>query len=96
MDICCCITGSKADSTISEGILYNIFENIYAPFLMLKKVRVAVVIIFFGFLCLNLAVIPKIDIGLDQELSMPDDSYVFKYFQVNIIDIIVFTLTFID
>ena len=39
------------------------------------------VIIFFGWLCSSLAVAPKIEIGLDQEISMPDDSFVLKYFQ---------------
>ena len=38
------------------------------------------VIIFYGWLCSSLAVVPKIEIGLDQEISMPDDSFVLKYF----------------
>ena len=41
------------------------------------------VIIFFGWLCSSLAVIPKIEIGLDQEVSMPEDSFVLKYFKVS-------------
>ena len=39
-------------------------------------------IIFFGWLCTSIAVVPHIEIGLDQELSMPEDSFVLKYFQV--------------
>lgn len=39
-------------------------------------------IVFFGWLCSSIAVVPHIEIGLDQELSMPEDSYVLKYFQV--------------
>jgi len=40
-----------------------------------------VIVIFLGWLCSSIAVLPKIDVGLDQELSMPEDSYVTKYFQ---------------
>ena len=47
---------------------------------MKKWVRASVVIIFYGWLCSSLAVVPKIEIGLDQEISMPDDSFVLKYF----------------
>ena len=39
-------------------------------------------VIFFGWLCTSIAVLPHIEIGLDQKLSMPDDSFVLKYFQV--------------
>ena len=61
--------------------MYKLFKYLYAPFLMKKWVRASVVIIFFGWLCSSLAVMPKIEIGLDQEISMPDDSFVLKYFK---------------
>ena len=48
---------------------------------MKKLVRPAVVVIFFGWICFSLSTVNKIGIGLDQELSMPDDSFVLKYFQ---------------
>ena len=44
--------------------------------------RAGVMVIFFGWLCTSIAVLPHIEIGLDQKLSMPDDSFVLKYFQV--------------
>jgi hypothetical protein len=49
---------------------------------MKKKVRAGVFVIFYAWLCTSLAVLPHIEVGLDQELSMPEDSYVLKYFQV--------------
>jgi len=49
---------------------------------MKKKVRAGVFVIFYAWLCSSLAVLPHIEVGLDQELSMPEDSYVLKYFQV--------------
>ena len=44
------------------------FKYFYAPFLMKKWVRASVVIVFYGWLCSSLAVVPKIEIGLDQEI----------------------------
>ena len=79
-DILCCVRGSKKDREASEGMLYRLFKHLYAPFLLKKWVRAAVVVIFFGWTCSSIAVVPKIEIGLDQEISMPDNSFVLKYF----------------
>uniref|UniRef100_A0AAG5DBY3 SSD domain-containing protein n=1 Tax=Anopheles atroparvus TaxID=41427 RepID=A0AAG5DBY3_ANOAO len=83
LDILCFLRGSKKDmpGSISEGLLFKFFKSIYVPFVMRKPVRVAVMIVFFGWLCSSIAVAPHIDIGLDQELSMPGDSFVLKYFR---------------
>ncbi|KAH8329144.1 hypothetical protein KR074_004746 [Drosophila pseudoananassae] len=82
MDICCFVKGKKSDSIDnSEGLLYKFFKSVYVPFLMKKIVRVAVMVIFFAWLCFSIAIAPKIDIGLDQELAMPEDSFVLHYFQ---------------
>ncbi|KAG5682988.1 hypothetical protein PVAND_012302 [Polypedilum vanderplanki] len=84
-DILCFMRGSKKDSgqitTSKEGVLYKFFKVIYVPFLMKKVVRITVMVVFYGWLCSSIAVAPHIDIGLDQELSMPKDSFVLKYFQ---------------
>lgn len=47
---------------------------------MKRKVRIGVMIVFFGWLCASISVAPHIDVGLNQELSMPEDSFVLKYF----------------
>lgn len=86
-DILCFLRGSKKDSVAGhnvvpkEGVLYKFFKVIYVPFLMKKIVRISVMVIFYGWLCSSIAVAPHIDVGLDQELSMPKDSFVLKYFQ---------------
>jgi Niemann-Pick C1 protein len=64
-----------------KGILYAGFKKIWAPVLLQFPVRVGVIVVFLGWLCSSLAVIPYIDVGLDQELSMPEDSYVTTYFK---------------
>ncbi|XP_013101655.2 NPC intracellular cholesterol transporter 1 isoform X3 [Stomoxys calcitrans] len=82
LDVCCFIRGKKTDvAPITEGLLYKFFKSVYVPFLMKKTVRVIVMIVFFGWLCSSIAIAPRIDIGLNQELSMPEDSFVLRYFQ---------------
>ena len=87
LDVCCFVRSSKKDNPeeVMDGVLYKIFKHVYTPFLMSNKVRVAVVIIFFGWICSSFAVIPHIEIGLDQELAMPEDSFVLQYFKVTYI-----------
>ncbi|XP_055301385.1 NPC intracellular cholesterol transporter 1 isoform X4 [Sitodiplosis mosellana] len=81
-DILCFIRGKRDDvMTVMEGTLFKFFKLIYVPFLMQNTVRTVVMIVFFGWLCSSIAVAPHIDVGLDQELSMPEDSFVLKYFQ---------------
>lgn len=81
-DIFCFIRGKKTDAvTNTEGVLYKFFKAIYVPFIMKKMIRITVMVVFFGWLCSSIAVAPHIDVGLDQELSMPEDSFVLKYFR---------------
>lgn len=84
-DVCCCFHGPKAEvDPNSEGILYKLFKVVYVPLLMKSAVRAAVMVVFFGWVCASIAVIPHIEVGLDQELSMSEDSYVYKYFKVTV------------
>ena len=79
-DIVCCVKGTKKDQDQSEGMLFRLFKHLYGPFLLKKWVRATVMVIFFGWACSSIAVVPKVEIGLDAEISMPDNSFVLKYF----------------
>uniref|UniRef100_A0A8C1HIN0 Niemann-Pick disease, type C1 n=1 Tax=Cyprinus carpio carpio TaxID=630221 RepID=A0A8C1HIN0_CYPCA len=63
-DILCCVKLSEGQQGKSEGCLFRFFKKIYAPFILKDWVRPLVVM----------------EIGLDQKLSMPDDSYMLDYF----------------
>jgi Niemann-Pick C1 protein len=65
----------------SGGLLFYVFKNYYSKFLLNKYVRPFVILLFMLLLfsCVSLA--PLVDIGLDQKLSMPKDSYVLDYFE---------------
>ncbi|KAI7810103.1 putative Niemann-Pick C1 protein, partial [Triplophysa rosa] len=80
VDIFCCVKLPEAQQTKSEGCLFEFFKKIYAPFILKDWVRPLVVAVFVGILSFSIAVINKVEIGLDQTLSMPDDSYVLNYF----------------
>lgn len=49
-------------------------------YFFLDIVRFIVFVIFSLSLCVSLIVVKDVDVGLDQELSMPRDSYVNRYF----------------
>ncbi|XP_077518106.1 NPC intracellular cholesterol transporter 1-like isoform X3 [Amblyomma americanum] len=81
LDLCFCIKASKKNKPgENTSLLYKFFKTVYAPFLLNDSVRVVVMVAFIGWLCSSIAVIGKIEIGLDQELAMPQDSYLQQYF----------------
>uniref|UniRef100_A0A671L7D7 Niemann-Pick C1 protein-like n=1 Tax=Sinocyclocheilus anshuiensis TaxID=1608454 RepID=A0A671L7D7_9TELE len=66
-DILCCVKLSDGQQEKSEGCLFH-------------WVRPLVVAVFVGMLSFSIAVVNKVEIGLDQRLAMPDDFYVLDYF----------------
>ncbi|XP_023671417.1 NPC intracellular cholesterol transporter 1 [Paramormyrops kingsleyae] len=80
LDIMCCIKLPEGQEGKTDGFLFRFFKKIYAPFILKDWVRPIVVSVFVGMLSFSIAVINKVDIGLDQKLSMPDDSYMLHYF----------------
>ncbi|GIY19433.1 NPC intracellular cholesterol transporter 1 [Caerostris extrusa] len=79
LDVCCCIRISKKDSAVKsslkEGLMYKTIKNVYSPFLMKNSVRYFVMVVFVAWLCSSAAVLDKIEVGFDQKLSVPEDSY---------------------
>ncbi|XP_049675850.1 NPC intracellular cholesterol transporter 1 [Accipiter gentilis] len=82
LDILCCIKSNEEMSGVqrSESILFLFFRNLYSPYLLKDWMRPIVIAVFVGVLSFSTAVIHNVEIGLDQSLSMPDDSYVMDYF----------------
>ena len=68
---------------MGEGIVHQMFEKLYSPLLMKTPVRCGVLLAFVGLFCTSIAVAPYIEVGLDQEISLPDDSYLIDYFHVS-------------
>lgn len=81
LDILCCATLPEGQETITYSFLFRFFKKVFAPFILTEWVRVIIVAVFVGMLSFSIAVVNKVEIGLDQKLSMPDDSYVLEYFK---------------
>jgi len=83
-DVVCCIASSteEPDSEQQENFLRIVFRKFYAPFLLgYSWVRAVVMLLFLLWLCASISLFPLTEVGLDQELSMPEDSFVLVYFQ---------------
>ncbi|XP_054439425.1 NPC intracellular cholesterol transporter 1 [Pteronotus mesoamericanus] len=83
LDVLCCVTGPEDGTGIqaSESCLFRFFKNTYSPLLLKNCMRLIVIAVFVGVLSFSIAVLNKVEIGLDQSLSMPEDSYVMDYFK---------------
>ncbi|XP_047225004.1 NPC intracellular cholesterol transporter 1 [Girardinichthys multiradiatus] len=81
LDICCCVKLPERREVKTEGLLFRFFKKVYSPFILKEWVRPIIVAVFVGILSFSIAVVNKVEIGLDQKLSMPDDSYVLDYFK---------------
>uniref|UniRef100_A0A8C8ZF85 NPC intracellular cholesterol transporter 1 n=1 Tax=Prolemur simus TaxID=1328070 RepID=A0A8C8ZF85_PROSS len=81
LDVLCCLrgTGDGTGVQASESCLFRFFKHSYAPLLLKEWMRPIVIAVFVGVLSFSIAVLNKVEIGLDQHLSMPDDSYVVDY-----------------
>ncbi len=53
--------------------------RLYVPVLMSRFCRVLVIVLFGGWTLASVFLITKLQIGLEQELAMPDHSYVLDY-----------------
>ncbi|XP_022904065.2 NPC intracellular cholesterol transporter 1 homolog 1b-like [Onthophagus taurus] len=80
-DLFCCIKTDKLNTSNKSSILYRFWSELYTPFILRLDVRCIILFLFSTLLCVSLAIIPSVDIGLDQQLSMPEDSHVLKYLQ---------------
>ncbi|XP_063075415.1 NPC intracellular cholesterol transporter 1 [Engraulis encrasicolus] len=80
LDILCCVKLSDQQGDPSDGLLFRFFKKVYAPFVLKEWVRPLVVALFVGILSFSIASVNKVEVGLDQTLSMPDDSFVLDYF----------------
>ncbi|KAI6783569.1 Niemann-Pick type C-related protein-like protein [Emericellopsis cladophorae] len=74
-------TGAARSAEIEEESFLQIFiRSHYAPRLLQKRVKMAVITIFLGLFAAAIALLPGIELGLDQRVAIPDGSYLIPYF----------------
>ncbi|KAL2512716.1 Patched family protein [Abeliophyllum distichum] len=82
---CIKISGSNDDPEIGShqqkpGLLARYMKEIHAPILSLWGVKLVVVSVFVGFALASIALCPRIEPGLEQQIVLPKDSYLQGYF----------------
>jgi len=63
-----------------ESALQRFIRKVYAPALLGKKAKVAIITVFLGLFCAGLGLLPEVQLGLDQRIAIPSDSYLIQYF----------------
>ncbi|XP_073444736.1 NPC1-like intracellular cholesterol transporter 1 [Dendrobates tinctorius] len=80
-DFCCCIKSkTEKPKKKSKGMLVSFMKKVYCPILLNSFSRVIVMITFIFLFCCGIYFMMYSRVGLNQELSVPLDSYVLNYF----------------
>lgn len=72
--------GAPFSGVEEEGWLSRFVRKYYAPAILGNKARVAIMTIFLGFFAAGIALLPDVQLGLDQRIAVPGDSYLINYF----------------
>lgn len=70
----------RASEGDEESMLQLFIKNTYAPSILAKRAKVAIIAIFIGIFAAAVALLPEIQLGLDQRVAIPDGSYLIPYF----------------
>lgn len=72
--------GSPFSGIEEEGFLSKFIRKHYAPAILGQKAKVAIMTLFVGLFAAGVALLPIVELGLDQRIAIPSDSYLIKYF----------------
>ncbi|KAI9840838.1 MAG: hypothetical protein M1838_003885, partial [Thelocarpon superellum] len=72
--------GRSAYDADEEGRLQRFIRQTYAPALLQRPIKVAVLMAFLALFTTGIALIPEVRLGLDQRIAIPSDSYLIPYF----------------
>jgi Niemann-Pick C1 protein len=64
----------------SEGYLQQFIRKTYGPILLRRGVQATVLVVFLGLFAAGVALIPGMELGLDQRIAIPSSSYLIPYF----------------
>lgn len=80
-DLVCCIKSkTEKPKKKSKGLLVSFMKKVYCPIILNPFSRVLVMIVFIFLFCSGIYFMMYSRVGLNQELSVPLDSYIIKYF----------------
>uniref|UniRef100_A0A8C5FMQ3 SSD domain-containing protein n=1 Tax=Gadus morhua TaxID=8049 RepID=A0A8C5FMQ3_GADMO len=79
--VCCVRVGTRRPMKPNEGLLMPLMRKYYAPVLLHPVSRVVVMVVFVIMFCCSIFLMFHVTVGLDQELAMPQGSYMLEYFK---------------
>ncbi|XP_060926816.1 NPC1-like intracellular cholesterol transporter 1 [Limanda limanda] len=79
--VCCVTVSTQRPTKPNEGFLLPLMRKYYAPVLLSRYSRIIVMLVFIFMLCGSVFLMFNVTVGLDQELAMPQGSYMLDYFQ---------------
>lgn len=75
------INNISTDHIEDEGYAARFIRRRLAPYLLRPYVKAAVLLIFATLSAIALALFPSVQLGLDQKIALPQDSYLIPYFR---------------
>ncbi|XP_035513631.1 NPC1-like intracellular cholesterol transporter 1 [Morone saxatilis] len=79
--LCCVKVSTKRSNKPNEGFLLPLMRKYYAPVLLHCYTRIIVMLVFIFMFCASIFLMFNVTVGLDQELAMPQGSYMLDYFK---------------
>uniref|UniRef100_A0A8D3EEX5 SSD domain-containing protein n=1 Tax=Scophthalmus maximus TaxID=52904 RepID=A0A8D3EEX5_SCOMX len=79
--LCCVTVSAQHPKKPNEGFLLPLMRKYYAPVLLHRYTRILVMFVFIFMLCGSVFLMFNVTVGLDQELAMPQGSYMLDYFK---------------
>ncbi|KAK4935869.1 niemann-Pick type C-related protein 1, partial [Elasticomyces elasticus] len=73
-------TSSQFFHSEVESFLQRFIRRTYAPALLNRRVKIFVLALFATLFAVGIALIPEVQLGLDQRIALPSDSYMIPYF----------------
>lgn len=64
----------------NDGLIKSFFKNQFGPFIFKPEIRGLILIIVAAIFGISLSLIPNLQLGLDQRIALPSDSYLIDYF----------------
>ncbi|KAI8341885.1 patched family-domain-containing protein [Chlamydoabsidia padenii] len=80
MDCFPCIRLGTQDKVEKEGWFETCWHRGFVPMVLHHKTRIITCLCFLGLFMFNLAMVPEVELGLDQRIALPSDSYLVPYF----------------
>ncbi|XP_077456590.1 NPC1-like intracellular cholesterol transporter 1 [Stigmatopora argus] len=79
--LCCVTVTAQKPKKPHQGFLLPLMRDYYAPVLLNQYIRFLVMVLFIFMFSGSLYLMFHVTVGLDQELAMPQGSYMLDYFQ---------------